>query len=96
MPANFLTMTGVVLLFVTDLHHLMLAGVAASYETFPPGAPLPVGDFAQAVAILVADGFAVALALAAPTLLIVGRVVALADTLEWFAPAPGAAVEAAR
>lgn len=70
LPANFLTMMGVVLLFVTDLHHLMLAGVAASYETFPPGAPLPVGDFAQAVAILVADGFAIALALAAPFVLV--------------------------
>lgn len=69
-PANFLAMTGVVLLFVTDLHHLMLAGIAASYETFPPGAPLPVDGFAEAVAILVADGFGIALAIAAPFVLV--------------------------
>lgn len=70
LPANFLTMTGVVLLFVTDLHHLLLAGVAASYETFPPGAPLPVDGFAEAVATLASEGFAVALALAAPFVLV--------------------------
>ena len=70
LPANFLTMLGVVLLFVTDLHHLLLAGVVASYETFPPGAVLPVGGFADAVTTLVSQGFAIALALAAPFVLV--------------------------
>lgn len=70
LPANFLMMMGVVLLFVTDMHHLLLMGVAASYDTFPPGAPLPVGDLAEAISILVADGFAAALALSAPFVLI--------------------------
>jgi len=70
LPANFLTMLGVVLLFVTDLHHLLLVGVAASYETFPPGAPLPVDGFAEAVTTLAAEGFAAALALSAPFVLV--------------------------
>lgn len=70
LPANFLTMVGVVLLFVTDLHHILLAGVAASYQTFPPGAALPVDGFAEAVATLASEGFAIALALAAPFVLV--------------------------
>jgi len=70
LPANFLSMLGVVLLFVTDLHHVMLAGVAASYETFPPGAVLPAGGFAEATVTLVSEGFSVALALSAPFILV--------------------------
>lgn len=70
LPGNFLSMIGVVLLFVTDLHHLLLAGVAASYQTFPPGAPLPIGGFLEAAVMLVSQGFAIALALAAPFFLV--------------------------
>ena len=70
LPANFLTMMGVVLLFVTDLHHILLMGVAASYETFPPGAALPTDGFAEVIATLVADGFAIGLSLAAPFVLV--------------------------
>ncbi len=70
LPANFLTMLGVVLIFVTDLHHIMLAGAVASYETFPPGAPLPVEGFAEAIATLVSEGFAIGLSLAAPFILV--------------------------
>lgn len=76
LPANFFSMVGVVLLFVMDLHHLLLAGVAASYDTFPPGAPLPVGGLAEAMSVLVAEGFAAALALSAPFILI-GVIVSL-------------------
>jgi flagellar biosynthetic protein FliR len=70
LPANFLTMLGVVLLFVTDLHHLLLMGVAASYETFPPGVALPTDGFAEVIATLVAEGFAIGLSLAAPFVLV--------------------------
>ena len=70
LPSSFLAMLGVVLIFVTDLHHLLLAGVAHSYETFRPGDALPVDGFAEATAMLVADGFAAALALSAPFVLV--------------------------
>lgn len=70
LPSNFLTMVGVVLIFATDMHHLLLMGVAASYETFPVGAALPAGGFAEVVVTLAAEGFAIALALAAPFVLV--------------------------
>lgn len=70
LPANFLTMTGVVLLFVTDLRHLLLAGIVASYQTFPLSTPLPVDGFVEAVVMLVSEGFSIGVALSAPFILV--------------------------
>lgn len=70
LPSNFLTIVGVVLLFVTDLHHLLLAGIAHSYETFPLAAPPQWDGFAEAVTTIVSEGFSIALALAAPFILV--------------------------
>jgi flagellar biosynthetic protein FliR len=67
--AGFFSMFGLVLLFVTDLHHLMLSGLVASYEAFPCGAALPIGDVADAVARAVAASFAIGLQLAVPSLI---------------------------
>lgn len=65
----FLTVTGVLMIFVTDLHHLMLAGVVDSYTAFVPGVLPPVGDLADAVARLVSRSFLLAMQIAAPFLL---------------------------
>ncbi len=70
LPANFLTIVGVMLLFATDLHHLLLAGVAHSYETFPIATAPQWDGFAEAVATIVSEGFSIALALAAPFILV--------------------------
>jgi flagellar biosynthesis protein FliR len=43
LPGNFLTTTALVLLFVTDSHHLLVEALAASYATLPPGDALPWG-----------------------------------------------------
>ena len=67
--AGFLSILGLVLLFVTDLHHLMLSGLVASYEAFPCGAGLPIGDAADAVARAVAASFAIGLQLSVPSLI---------------------------
>lgn len=67
--AGFLGLLGLVLLFVTDLHHLMLAGLVASYEAFPAGAGLPIGDAADTIARAVAASFAIGLQLALPSLI---------------------------
>jgi flagellar biosynthetic protein FliR len=69
--AGFLITLGVVLLFVTDSHHLMLKGAVASYANLVPGMPLPAGDMSQALARTLADSFAIGVNLAAP-LVIVG------------------------
>lgn len=65
----FLTVTGVLLIFVTDMHHLMLGGIVDSYKAFVPGVLPPVGDLADAVARLVSQSFLLAMQIGAPFLL---------------------------
>lgn len=63
---TFLTILGVLLIFVTNLHHPMLWALVDSYTLFPPGEAVPYGDFAETASSLVADAFRIALQLAAP------------------------------
>ena len=44
---TFLTILALTVVFVTDLHHLMLSAVIDSYTLFPVGSPLPVADFSN-------------------------------------------------
>ena len=64
--AGLLGTMGLMLIFITDLHHLMLAAVYDSYSLFIPGQPLAVGDFSEMVARHVAASFALGVQLAAP------------------------------
>lgn len=68
--ASFLVLMGMLLVFVTDLHHLMLMAVVESYEVFVPAAALPVGDMAEAVTRLVARSFVLGVELAAPFIVV--------------------------
>ncbi|MEX2453776.1 MAG: flagellar biosynthetic protein FliR [Rhodospirillaceae bacterium] len=64
--AAFLNIIGVFLIFVTDLHHLMLMAVADSYTLFRPGAALPFGNFSEVIVRLIADSFVIGMQLSAP------------------------------
>ncbi|MDB5406530.1 MAG: flagellar biosynthetic protein FliR [Rhodospirillales bacterium] len=66
LTSAFLSVLGVLVIFLTDTHHLMLRGIVASYGTFPPGAFPAVGDFSEAMTRLVSSSFALAVALSAP------------------------------
>jgi flagellar biosynthetic protein FliR len=70
LPGNFLTTTALVLLFVTDAHHLLVQALAASYATLPAGQALPWGDMAELLARLVDQAFGLGLRLAAPIVLV--------------------------
>jgi flagellar biosynthetic protein FliR len=70
LPGNFLTITALVLLFVTDSHHLLIEALAASYATLPPGDALPLGDMAELLARLADQAFGLGLRLAAPIVLV--------------------------
>jgi len=70
LTAGFLTIMGVVMIFVTDTHHILLRGVIASYGTFIPGQVVFDGDIADTVAKVVNDSFAVGLQLTAPFLIV--------------------------
>lgn len=67
--SGFLTTVGIVLVFVTDVHHLMLRAVADSYTLFVPGEMPVVGDFSEAISRYVADSFALAVQISSPFML---------------------------
>ena len=64
--AALMTISGVVLIFVSGLHMLLFAGIRDSYELFPAGQPPPVSDFAQTAVELVSSSFKVGVQMAAP------------------------------
>lgn len=68
--AGFFSLFGLLAVFVTDLHHLMLQAIVASYDLMPAGDALPAGDLAATAARLVGDSFLLALQLSAPFLVV--------------------------
>jgi len=66
--ATFLSMLGLTLIMVTDLHHLFIGAMAKSYDLFPFSRPVPVNDAATLAVRTVADSFKLGLQLAAPVL----------------------------
>lgn len=66
---NFLAMLGVTLIFATDMHHMLLAGIYASYDYFPPDAPLMLGDAADMAVEIVGMSFVIGVQMAAPLLI---------------------------
>ncbi len=65
-PSAFYGMLGVVLIFATDLHHLLLRAAVESYDVFTPGTLPPVGDLSDTIARVVAGSFRLAVEMAAP------------------------------
>lgn len=63
---NFLVAMGVLLIFMTDLHHVLLRGLVDSYTLFTPGSFPDAGDMAEMVTRIVAVSFNVAMQIAAP------------------------------
>ena len=64
--SGFLLTVGMVLIFVSDLHHLMLRALLETYVIFEPGERLPFGDFAKTLGRQVADSFNLGLQMSAP------------------------------
>ena len=65
---TFLAMLGTALVFQADVHHLFLTGAAKSFETFVPGAKLPLGDLAQFSLKAFSQAFSLAIQITAPLL----------------------------
>ncbi len=68
--SSFLMTSGLVLVFVSDLHHLMIIAVIDSYSLFVPGEGLMMEDMAHFLTRKVADSFALALQMAAPFIIV--------------------------
>lgn len=65
-PSSLYGMLGIVLIFVTDLHHMLLRGLVDSYTLFTPGVLPSVGDFSEVMARTVAGSFRLAIEMASP------------------------------
>src|SRR5476651_2764705 len=68
MVGNFLSVLGITMIFATDLHHLVIAGLNDSYVIFQPGEMPIVGDVAQHVTRIIATSFRIGIQLSAPFL----------------------------
>jgi flagellar biosynthetic protein FliR len=65
---NFLTLLGVAMLFATNLHHLLIGALDASYSLFRPGEVPQTGDMAALVTQTIAGAFKISIQLSAPFL----------------------------
>ena len=65
-----LSMCGMAMLFITNLHHAFIAGLVDSYGLFPAGAIPDVGAMADTFAQTVSKSFGLAMQLAAPFILL--------------------------
>lgn len=67
----FMTLIGMTLLFVTDLHHLMILAVTQSYDMFPVGKIPEIGSVTELITNAVAGSFAVGVQMTAPFLVLI-------------------------
>lgn len=66
----FLSVTGVVILFSANMHHLLFYGIVGTYELFPVGQLPDSGSMAQTIAHAIAHSFKIGVQLAAPFIVI--------------------------
>ena len=65
-----LGIVALLLVFATDLHHMLILAVIDSYGVFAPGAPLPMGDIVQHLTRVFGQSFLVGLQMSAPFVVI--------------------------
>ncbi len=64
----FLSVTGVVILFSTNMHHLLFFGLVESYHIFPVGGVPDTGSMAELMAKAIASSFTIGVQIASPFL----------------------------
>lgn len=74
---NLMGISAIVLLFVTDMHHLMLRALVDSYDLFTVGGFPNIEDFTMHTVRVVNNSFLIALQLSAPHI-VIGLIVYLA------------------
>ena len=63
---TFLTLISLTLIFVTDLHHLMISGIVESYTLLPAGSALPTGDLSESISQTINKSFIIGFKLGSP------------------------------
>ena len=54
---SFLSIVALTVIFITDIHHLMISAIVDSYHLFPVNQDLPWGDFAKELTSLLNSSF---------------------------------------
>jgi flagellar biosynthesis protein FliR len=62
----FLSVLGIMLLFATNMHHLLIMGVVESYQMFPVGEFPDTGSMAEVIIKTVSASFAIGIKITAP------------------------------
>ena len=70
LPGTLYSVLGVLLIFLTDLHHMLLRALVDSYEVFAPGVLPPLDDLSDMIARSVAGAFVIGIEMAAPFILL--------------------------
>lgn len=63
---SFLSITAITIIFITNIHHLMFSAIIDSYEIFPVGGALPVGDLANFLSTTLNASFVIGFKIASP------------------------------
>ncbi len=63
---SFFSLLGIVIIFIADLHHLMLGAIIDSYTLFVPGETIPFGDFAEYLTMMINKSFHIGFRIASP------------------------------
>jgi flagellar biosynthetic protein FliR len=68
--SSFYGVFGVLLIFLTDLHHLLLRAMVESYDVFVPGALPPLGELSEAMVHCAGGAFRLGIEMAAPFIIL--------------------------
>lgn len=68
--SSFMMLLVLVVMYATDMHHLLFLALVDSYALLPAGRPPPVGDMTDTLTRLLSQSFALGLQLSAPFLVI--------------------------
>ena len=66
----FLSITGMVMLFATNMHHLLFYGLVDSYNLFPVGSIPDAGSMAEVMTRAISNSFMIGVQIAAPFLVV--------------------------
>lgn len=63
---SFLSIIALTVIFITDLHHLMISAIVDSYVLFPVGSVLPIDNFAEFLSKSLNNSFIMGFKIASP------------------------------
>ena len=63
---TFITLIAITIIFITDMHHLMISAIIDSYQLFQAGNNLPFGDFANQLSTSLNSSFIMGFKLGSP------------------------------